>query len=207
MIELDSGYLNSPETVCPKTPLHIREMTSKEIIQQTKEDIAILQEKLKKLEELEIHKSKTPVQKAFYRVYGYYPSLDTDGYDGSPWQRFITGYEAGYDDGMENNMNFEKSKEIVDKHFEPTPQTPEQVEQGLRDAMKQAKEDGVFDEPKPETLLKTFYDAIHKSDRHMLVDDFCEVVEEWLPNELEYDGEEYHLGWNDALRTIKDKLR
>jgi hypothetical protein len=206
MIELDSGYLNGPGTVCPKTPLHIREMTSKETIQQTKEDIAILQEKLKKLEELEIHKSKTPAQKAFYRIYGYYPSLDTDGYDGSPWQRFITGYDAGYDDGMENNKNFEKSKEIVDKHFEPTPQTPEQVEQGLRDAMKQAKEDGVFDEPKPKTLLKTFYDAIHKSDRHMLVDDLCEVVEEWLPDEFD-PNEAYEIGWNDALRTIKEKLR
>jgi hypothetical protein len=111
-------------------------MTFSNEIQQTKEDINILQEKLKKLEELEIQKSKTPAQKAFYRVYGYYPSLDTD-----PWQRFITGYDAGYDDGMENNKNFEKSKEIVDKHFEPTPQTPEQVEQGLRDAMKQAKID------------------------------------------------------------------
>ena len=31
--------------------------------------------------------------------------------------------------------------------FQPTPQTPEQVADGLRDAMKQAKEDGVFDNP------------------------------------------------------------
>ena len=29
--------------------------------------------------------------------------------------------------------------------FQPTPQTPEQVAEGLRDAMRQAKEDGVFD--------------------------------------------------------------
>ena len=175
-------------------------------IEKTEGEIKVLQAKLELLKEMEIHKSKTPVQKAFYRVYGYYPSLDTDGYDGSPWQRFITGYDAGYDDGMENNKNFEKSKEIVDKHFEPTPQTPEQVEQGLRDAMKQAKEDGVFDEPKPKTLLKTFYDAIHKSDRHMLVDDLCEVVEGWLPDEFD-PNEAYEIGWNDALRTIKDKLR
>ena len=197
----DSGYLNGPGTVCPKTPLHIREMTSKETIQTLKEDIAILQEKLKKLEELEIHKSKTPVQKAFYRVYGYYPSLDTDGYDGSPWQRFITGYDAGYDDGMENNKNFEKSKEIVDKHFEPTPQTPEQVEQGLRDAMKQAKEDGVFDEP------KTLYDALDKLDRPMFIDDVCKVVEEWLPDDDPHDGEEYQLGWNACLKFMREKIR
>ena len=29
--------------------------------------------------------------------------------------------------------------------FQPEPQTPEQVDEGLRDAMKQAKEDGIFD--------------------------------------------------------------
>ena len=29
--------------------------------------------------------------------------------------------------------------------WKPEPQTPEQVEQGLKDATKQAKEDGVFD--------------------------------------------------------------
>ena len=177
-----------------------------ETIQTLKEDIAILQEKLKKLEELEIHKSKTPVQKAFYRVYGYYPSLDTDGYDGSPWQRFITGYDAGYDDGMENNKNFEKSKEIVDKHFEPTPQTPEQVEQGLRDAMKQAKEDGVFDEP------KTLYDIV----RHRLgysidcCDEIVDAVEDWLPDVNYTDvftGGSYERGWNAAIHTTKDKLR
>ena len=33
------------------------------------------------------------------------------------------------------------------RSFQPTPQTPEQVADGLRAAMKQAKEDGVFDEP------------------------------------------------------------
>ena len=31
--------------------------------------------------------------------------------------------------------------------YQPTPQTPEEVDKGLRDAMKQAKEDGVFPIP------------------------------------------------------------
>jgi hypothetical protein len=215
MIEIDSGYLRGVGIVCPTHKLEIKErkMTSKETIQQTKEDIAVLQEKLKKLEELEIYKSKTPVQKAFYRVYGYYPSLDTDGYDGSPWQRFITGYDAGYDDGMENNKNFEKSKEIVDKHFEPTPQTPEQVEQGLRDAMKQAKEDGVFDEPKPKTLydlIGNWWDnvfVVHNAcNNETAIDYLVNDIEKWLPDEFD-PNEAYEIGWNDALRTIKQKLR
>jgi len=187
------------------------QMTYPNKIQQLKEDIAIIQ---KKLEELEIHKSKTPVEEAFYRVYGYYPSLDTDGYDGSPWQRFITGYNAGYEE-MENNMNFEKSKEIVDKHFEPTPQTPEQVEQGLRDAMKQAKEDDVFEEPKPETLydlIGNWWDNVfvghNACNNETAIDYLVNDIEEWLPDEIyiEFSGA-YERGWNDALRTIKEKLR
>ncbi len=39
----------------------------------------------------------------------------------------------------------ETKLEIKMTEFEPTPQTPEQVADGLRSAMKQAKEDGVFD--------------------------------------------------------------
>ena len=101
----------------------------------------------------------------------------------------MIGYDAGYEEAVKNNKN-----------FEPTPQTPEQVEQGLRDAMKQAKEDGVFD--KPETL----YDALDKLDRPMFIDDVCRVVEEWLPDEVSIVGY-YDSGWNDAIRTTKDKLR
>ena len=62
------------------------------------------------------------------------------------------------------------------------------------------------EEPKPQTL----HDVIYKW-KYDTSDSTCDVlvdmIEEWLPDELEYDGEEYHLGWNDALRTIKDKLR
>jgi len=38
--------------------------------------------------------------------------------------------------------------------YQPIPQTPEQVADGLRNAMKQAKEDGVFDYDK---LLEKHY--------------------------------------------------
>jgi hypothetical protein len=89
----DSGYLNGPGTVCPKTPLHIREMTSKETIQQTKEDIALLQEKLKKLEELD--RVKTPVEEAYKRVYGNYPDTGIcNGMSYVWWDVFCKGYNA-----------------------------------------------------------------------------------------------------------------
>jgi hypothetical protein len=162
MIELDSGYLRGPGIVCPKTPLHIREMTNE--IEKTEGEIKVLQAKLELLKEMKKH--KTPCREAFKEVYGCYPPTtpSVSNSEDERWSAFQQGYNA-------------------------------------------SKEECKVEEPKPKTLLKTFYDAIHKSDRHMLVDDLCEVVEEWLPDELEYDGEEYHLGWNDALRTIKDKLR
>ena len=54
-----------------------------ETIQQLKEDIAILQMKLQKLEE-----TKSPVEEAYKRLYGNYPM-------GEPfWIVFKKGYEA-----------------------------------------------------------------------------------------------------------------
>jgi hypothetical protein len=169
-----------------------QQKSNNEKIQQTKEDIAVLQEKLKKLEELEIQKSKSPVEKAFKEVYGYYP----EGCERSIWFAFQKGYEVAHKDTVENNKN-----------FEPTPQTPEQVEQGLRDAMKKAKEDAVFDEPKTETL----HDVIYKW-KYDTSDSTCDVlvdmIEEWLPDKIEYeDDEEYEIGWNEAIQAIKGKLR
>jgi hypothetical protein len=81
-------------------------MTFSNEIQQTKEDIALLQEKLKKLEELEIQKSKSPVEKAFKEVYGYYP----EGCERSVWFAFQKGYNA--------------SKEECKVEEKPTPQEP-----------------------------------------------------------------------------------
>ena len=165
-----------------------------ETIQTLKEDIAILQEKLKKLEELEIQKSKTPVERAFYRVYGYYPLFDTDGY-----QRFVIGYDAGYEEAVKNNKN-----------FEPTPQTPEQVEQGLRDAMKQAKEDGVFDEPEPENLYWALTNLGYYED---YCDQIVDAVRCWLPKEQSAKGSQNVYvectvdGFNDCLKKIKQNLQ
>ena len=94
MIEIDSGYLRGPGIVCPKTPLHIREMTSKETIQTVKEDIAILQKKLKKLEELD--RVKTPCREAYKKVYGCYPPTtpSVSNSEDERWSAFQKGYNA-----------------------------------------------------------------------------------------------------------------
>jgi hypothetical protein len=194
MIEIDSGYLRGLGIVCPTHKLEIKErkMTSKETIQQLKEDIAILQEKLKKLEELA--RVKTPAEEAFYRIYSRYPDKLDDRY-GSAWDIFVVGYNEAHKDAVENNKN-----------FEPTPQTPEQVEQGLRDAMKKAKEDGVFEKPKPKTL----YDVIYEW-KYDTYDPTCDVlldmIEEWLPDDEFDPNEPYEIGWNEAIQAIKEKIR
>jgi hypothetical protein len=60
------------------------------------------------------------------------------------------------------------------------------------------------EEPKPQTLSKVIYEW---DTYDLTCDELVDMIEQWLPDELEYDGEEYQLGWNDALRSIKDKLR
>jgi len=100
-------------------------------IEQTKKDIANLQQRLKLLEYQET--VRTDVEKAYRDFYGHYPIIDMsmNDYDCATWIAFKEGYKAG-----------QKPKE-----YQPTPQTPEQVDAGLRNAMRQAKKDGVFDEP------------------------------------------------------------
>ena len=162
-------------------------------IQQTKEDIAILQEKLEKLEELEELNSFTLAERAYKKRYGHKP------YPCGKWRSFELAYNVGYNDGMEHNKN-----------FEPTPQTPEQVEQGLRDAMKQAKEDGVFDEPKPETLYEALTNIEYIG---CCYDDILDAVRCWLPKEQSAKGSQNVYvectvdGFNDCLKKIKSKLK
>jgi hypothetical protein len=75
------------------------EMT--ETIQQLKEDIAILQEKLQKLEELQ--RTKSPAEEAFRKVYYRYPDKLDDKY-GSAWDIFEKGYNASKVTEVEPSM-------------------------------------------------------------------------------------------------------
>jgi len=195
MIEIDSGYLRGVGIVCPTHKLEIKErkMTSKETIQQLKEDIAIIQQKLEALEHLE--KPKRDVEEAYKRVYGNYPDTGIcNGMSYVWWDVFCKGYNEAHKDAVENNKN-----------FKPTPQTPEQVEQGLRDAMKQAKEDGVFEKPKPQTLLDIVCEWCD-DDNDLPCEELVNRIKKWLPDEFD-PNEAYEIGWNEAIQAIKNKLR
>ena len=61
------------------------------------------------------------------------------------------------------------------------------------------------EEPKPERefLCNVMRNLGYSYDR---CDEIVDAVRCWLPDRLKYDGEEYQLGWNDAITTIKDGL-
>ena len=71
-------------------------------IEKTKQEIEVLTAKLELLKEMEKH--KTPCEKAFKRVYGYYP----EGCERSVWIAFQKGYD-------------EAQKDYKVGEFQPTP--------------------------------------------------------------------------------------
>ena len=121
-------------------------------IEKTEGEIKVLQAKLELLKEMEKHKS--PCEEAYKRVYGNYPM-------GEPfWIVFQKGYEASKEDYKVEEPKKEQKWDVIresvkwckehpDESVEDylTPQTPEQVDAGLRNAMRKAKKDRVFDEP------------------------------------------------------------
>jgi hypothetical protein len=92
--------------------------------------------------------------------------------------------------------------------FQPKPQTPEQVDQGLRDAMKQAKEDGVFDLDKLIEKYNNLPASLWNVMRHQLgfsidmCDEIVDAVEEWMPKE--HDTNSYE--WNKCVRMLRERL-
>jgi hypothetical protein len=121
---------------------------------------------------------------------------------------------------------FEKSKE-----FQPTPQTNEEVEQGLKDAMRTAKEEGVFNEQENDKNFKSSLDLIREWGEKNKPLNLKELVWEWwvdiftrnsdldadasidilvdmidkkfIPPSHDTNGYE----WEKCLKMMRDKLR
>lgn len=78
-------------------------------------------------------KTKSPVEQAYKDWWGEYPETgDWDATDDARWLGFRAGYHMAYQEKVTT--------------WEPTPQTPNEIEQGLKNAFKAAKEAGVFDD-------------------------------------------------------------
>jgi thiamine pyrophosphate-dependent acetolactate synthase large subunit-like protein len=174
-------------------------MTFPNEIEKTKAEIKVLEAKLSLLEEMEKH--KTPCEIAFKSVYGCYPTEAK--WNAVSWQSFQKGYNA--------------AKEEKGSEYQPTPQTPEQVAQGLRDAMKQAKAEGVFDEPEPKEatlydLIADWWDEIfvNGNPSGQNIESLVEKISEWLPDAIVTDigrSELWNAGYNAYRKILMGKLK
>ena len=187
-----------------------------ETIQQLKEDIALLQMKLQKLEETQMTLEKSgEFSIVSYNGETYYRNL----YDGicGGWYKTDTDGEVFYLVEDETERKLEKlyqeqvvvkepkkeqkwgdivresvkwCKEHPDESVEDylTPQTPEQVDAGLRNAMRKAKKDGVFDEPtKPmnevlDRLENKYKDAEENAASYMTDEVVNRMLKKWEEN-------------------------
>jgi hypothetical protein len=162
-------------------------------IEELKAQIKVLEKKLSFLEELE--KTKSPVEEAYKRVYGVYPMTDLG--DGC-WENFQKGYEQA-------------QKDYKVGEWEPTPQTPEQVADGLKEAFREAVKQGIVSSvEKPKTLTDIIWNwwedvfTTHSDwDMETSIANLVDEISLWLPTE--HDTNSYK--WNECIRMIREKLR
>ena len=184
-------------------------------IEEVRAQIKVLQKKLDFLEELE--KTKSPVEEAYKRVYGVYPMTDLG--DGC-WENFQAGYKSA-------------QKDYKVGEWEPTPQTPEQVADGLKEAFREAIKNGII--PEVDNLSDDFMDEMvaklkgqtlrdvcmdwwdrvfgDTDDTETCIDNLVDEISLWLPKYQSAAGSQNVYvectveGFNDCLDKIKRKLR
>ena len=156
-----------------------------ETIQTLKEDIAILQEKLRKLEEqdpemLLLRQGKVDV--VDYDGKNYFRIEYTDSFAGEySWYVRKVGEDAirpVRDVNVYAPLEELYQKEVV-KQKDDYPYkkyTPEETAEGLRDAMKQAKKDGVFDDLVDDP---DYYDEIEWDEKDN-IKPMIELGEKWM---------------------------
>ena len=111
-------------------------------------------------------------------------------------------------DGLYYNYIVVKKEKVSE--WEPTPQTPEQVADGLKEAFREAVKQGVVSSIKSKTLTDLIYRwwedvfTTHSDwDMETSIEDLVDQIEMWLPKE--HDTNSYK--WNECIRTIKEKLQ
>jgi len=171
-------------------------------IEELKAQIKVLEKKLSFLEELE--KTKTPVEEAFKDYWGEYPETENRACGGPRWEGFQAGYNAAYEEKV--------------SEWEPTPQTPEQVADGLKEAFREAVKQGVVSSTKSPTLydvIEDWWDRVFgdTDDAETCIDNLVDEISLWLPKYQSAAGSQNAYvesaveGFNDCLTKIKRKLR
>jgi hypothetical protein len=160
-------------------------------IEEVKAQIQVLEKKLSFLEEIENH--KTPCEKAYRDAYGSYPVTDDmsgGDMDYVSWSAFQAGYNAAYEEKV--------------SEWEPTPQTPEQTSQSLKEAFVKAQQTENWKEiqKKLDAPAEGIYDNI----------DLNKLLEKWEKDPPEFL--KFELGktltdliyrwWEDVFTTHSD---
>lgn len=209
-------------------------MTETELL---KQEIKMLQSKLSFLEEAEkepdmmlMRQGKVDI--VDYDTKAYYRIEYTDSFSGAyVWFLRRRGEESirqVRDINVYGVLEDYYQKQVL-KQKEDYPykkQTPEEVAEGLCNAMKQAKKDGVFDEPtKPmdevvDRLVKKYqaqklWNRVRDELGYSidLCDEIVDLVEDWIPEpqsaagSQNVDVEFLVEGFNDCVRKMKEMLR
>ena len=192
-------------------------------IEELKAQIKVLEKKLSFLEELE--KTKSPCEKAFKEFYGAYPITDIadTSWDSDGWVYFEAGYNAAQKDYKvgefqeQEEQKWDAVRESVkwcEEHPDKDPldclkpQTPEQTEQSLKEAFREAVKQGVVSSTKPQTLTDLIYDWWERvfgdtDDTETCIENLVDEISLWLPTEHETNS----YKWNECIRMIREKLR
>ena len=170
----------------------------------------------------------TPVEEAYKDWWGQYPELETDSqYDDTRWQGFQAGYEFAYAistakevmEKVQEEQKWDAVRESV-KWCEENPdkdpldwlkpQTPEQTEQGLKEAFREAVKQGVVSSTKSPTLydlIDDWWSDVFTTnsdwDMETSIENLVDQISLWLPTE--HDTNSYK--WNECIRLIRENLR
>jgi hypothetical protein len=111
-------------------------------------------------------------------------------------------------------------KTLLKSNWEPKTQTPEETEKSLKDAMKTAKSEGVFDEPETLTLkqlLKKWeidFSAKWEYPRNKTskvyeeeVERFIQMFTEWMPDAIGDVQDDWDDGYNSYRNAVMEKLK
>ena len=179
-------------------------------------------------------RTKSPVKEAYKDWWGEYPKTGNwTSADDTRWLGFQAGYHLAYEemvveepkeqkwDAVRESVKWCEENPDKDPLDWLKPQTPEQTEQGLKEAFREAVKQGVVSSStKPQNLTDLIYDwwedvfTTHSDwDMETSIDDLVERIKHWLPKEQSAAGSQNAYvectveGFNDCLTKIKSKLR
>ena len=134
--------------------------------------------------------------------------------DGLYYNHIVVKKETAQERGERVHNEMEETIKIHDGYgvvdYQPTPQTPEQVADGLKEAFREAVKQGVVSSTKSKTLTDLIYDwwedvfTTHSDwDMETSIENLVDEISLWLPTEHETNS----YKWNECIRMIREKLR